>query len=342
MNIAAHPLESGRHQSGSPSSTRRPFGWPTLLVALAIYGAFGLVTWFHDPLPWWSLALLGGYLVAWQGSLQHEIVHGHPSRYDWFNRLLILPNLGLWLPFDIYRSSHIRHHNDERLTDPLDDPESWYLTPERWASAGKARQALLWINNCLLGRLVLGPPLVVGRFLWGEILALVSGSLLWRAWLFNLLGSGLVLGWVVGVCGLSPLSYLLLFVYPGTALTLLRSFAEHQARPTVSERSVVVEAAAPMALLYLNNNLHALHHAQPNEPWFRLPALWRQEKARLLAANGGYRFSGYAEIAARYLLWPKERIVHPGLFDLAPLPSSSETVGAASALPRPPLQSHPQ
>lgn len=324
------------------SASNRPFGWPTLLVVIAIYGGFGLVTWFHNALPWWALVLLGGYLVAWQGSLQHEVVHGHPSRSAWFNRLLVLPNLSLWLPFEIYRNTHISHHRDEHLTDPLDDPESWYLTPERWAGAGKGQQTLLWINNCLLGRLVLGPPLVVGRFLWGELRALRQGSLQWRAWLLNLVGGALVLGWVAGICGLSPLTYLLLFVYPGTALTLLRSFAEHQARPAAAERSVIVEASPLMALLYLNNNLHALHHAQPNEPWFRLPALWRQEKARLLAANGGYRFSGYAEIAARYLLWPKERVVHPGLFDLAPLPITGDTVSSGAALPQPPLHSQPR
>ena len=26
--------------------------WPTLAVAAAIYGGFGLVTWFHAALPW--------------------------------------------------------------------------------------------------------------------------------------------------------------------------------------------------------------------------------------------------------------------------------------------------
>lgn len=305
-----------------PSASTRPrrgIGWPTLLVAAGIYGGFGLVTWFHAALPWWLLALLGGLLVAWHGSLQHEVVHGHPTRLAWFNRLLVLPSLWLWLPFERYRESHIRHHRDERLTDPLEDPESWYLTPERWAAAGRPLRLLLWVNNTLLGRLVLGPPLVVGRFLLGELRALAAGRLDLRAWAMNLLGGALVLGWVVGVCGLGLLEYLLLFVYPGIALTLLRSFAEHQARPAVGERTVVVEAGAPMALLYLNNNLHAAHHAFPNEPWFRLPAIWRAERARLLAGNGGYRFSGYAEIAARYLLWPKERVVHPGLFDLAPL-----------------------
>lgn len=310
-----------------PGGAGRPIGWPTFAVAAVIYVGFGLVTWFHAALPWWLLAVLGGYFVGWHGSLQHEAVHGHPSRLPWLNRLLVLPNLWLWLPFETYRHSHIRHHRDEFLTDPLSDPESWYVTREKWHKAGRLRRAVMWTNNTLLGRMLLGPPLIVGRFLLQEGRALLSGRLDLRAWSLNLLGGSLTLAWALGVCGMSFWAYLLFFVYTGTAVTLLRSFAEHQARPAVAERSVIVEASPPLALLYLNNNLHALHHAYPNEPWFRLPALWRHERETLLASNGGYRFSGYAEIAARYLLWPKERVAHPALFDLPPL--QAEPSGAA-------------
>ena len=66
-----------------------------------------------------------------------------------------------------------------------------------------------------------------------------------------------------------------------------------------------------MALLFLNNNLHALHHAEPALPWYRLPARFKLRRGALLSANGGYRFSGYGEIMLRYLLWPKEHVRHP-------------------------------
>ena len=290
----------------------RPIGWPTIAIAFVIYGSFGLITWLHDQLPAWLLLLVGGYLVAWHGSLLHEVVHGHPTEMAWLNRLLAFPNLALWLPFEHYRESHIRHHRNDQLTDPLEDPESWYLTPENWAGYGRLLRGLLWINNTVAGRLLIGPALVFGSFLQGERRALSSGTFKWRAWLLNLISIALVLGWVVGVCGLPFWAYILLFVYPGTALTLLRSFAEHRAAPAPSQRSVVVEASLPMALLYLNNNLHAVHHRFPAEPWFLLPEIWRRQKQELLAENGNYRFSGYAEIVARYLLWPKEGLVHPG------------------------------
>ena len=66
-----------------------------------------------------------------------------------------------------------------------------------------------------------------------------------------------------------------------------------------------------MSLLFLNNNLHALHHAEPGLAWYRLPARYRERREELLAKNGGYRYGGYGEIVLRYLLWPKENPRHP-------------------------------
>jgi fatty acid desaturase len=68
-----------------------------------------------------------------------------------------------------------------------------------------------------------------------------------------------------------------------------------------------------MSLLFLNNNLHALHHAEPGLAWYRLPARYRARRNELLKANGGYRYDGYGEIFGRYLLRPKESAVHPFL-----------------------------
>src|SRR3546814_17450489 len=95
------------------------------------------------------------------------------------------------------------------------------------------------------------------------------------AWALHAAGVALVLLWVIAVCGLPLWQYLLLFVYPGIALSLVRSFLEHQARPAVSERSVIVESGPLMRLLFLNNNLHLVHHDKPGLPGYRLPAFYR-------------------------------------------------------------------
>jgi len=296
----------------APDRRRAAIEWPTLAVAGAIYAAFAALTWFHHQIPWWLLVPVAAYVVAWHGSLQHECIHQHPTRNRRLNEALVLPNLWLWMPYRVYRDSHLAHHRDERLTDPIDDPESYYLTAEHWRRLGPAGRAVMRFRNTVTGRLLIGPFIAVWS-LWRDQL-----PRLWRrepralaAWGLHAVGCALVLGWVVGVCGIPPLEYVALYAYPGLALTLLRSFAEHRAEENPENRSVIVEAAWPFALVFLNNNLHALHHREPAIAWYDLPARYRRERDRILAANGGYRFAGYGEIVRRFLFRAKEPLIHP-------------------------------
>ncbi|MBR7508578.1 fatty acid desaturase, partial [Mycobacterium tuberculosis] len=65
-------------------------------------------------------------------SLQHEALHGHPTRSGWLNELLVSLPLGLFYPYRRYKHLHLKHHADERLTDPYDDPESYYRALGDW------------------------------------------------------------------------------------------------------------------------------------------------------------------------------------------------------------------
>jgi fatty acid desaturase len=300
------------HHDGDRDGRGRAVEWPTVGVAIIIYLSFGLVTWYHDALPPWALLAIGGYLVAWHGSLQHEVVHGHPTCWRRLNELMVFPSLWLWLPFPLYRKLHLIHHADERLTDPGADPESFYLSFEAWRRCPPLVRAVLRIHNTSWGRLLLGPPLAAGRLLVTELARAGRGHRdHGRVWLLHVPACLPVLAWVLGVCGMGLGQYLLLFVYPGLSLTLLRSFAEHRAHAAVGERTAVVEAGWPASLLYLNNNLHAMHHAEPWLPWYRIPARYRACRATLLGANGGYHYPGYAAVIARHLLRPKEPVVYP-------------------------------
>jgi len=293
----------------------RPHGaieWQTWAVAFAVYAGFGLLTWFHHALPFWLLLPAGAFLVAWHGSLQHEVVHHHPTRSRRLNEALVLPSLWLWMPYRVYRDTHLAHHRDERITDPFDDPESYYITAAQWARYGFFTRTLLRFRNTLLGRLLVGPAVAMYSLWRDQLPRVVRGERrAVHAWSIHLVGCSLVLAWTTGVCSIPFVEYVALIAYPGTSLTLLRSFAEHRAEEDPANRSVIVEAAWPLALLFLNNNLHALHHAQPGVPWYDLPARYRAERDRILAANGDYRFAGYGEIVRRYLLRPREDLVHP-------------------------------
>lgn len=286
--------------------------WPTLLVAFAVYSGFVLLTLNYHSLPWWLVFALGGFVVSWHGSLQHEAVHGHPTSWRWLNELLVAPSLWLWMPYRVYFKLHLKHHRTSNLTDPLEDPESYYVTHNRWVRMNPLLRALLRFNNSLAGRLLVGPFFAVLGFWSGEFRAWRRGEGLdGTAWLLHILGSTVVLVWVLGVCSIPLFEYLLLFVYPGVSLTLMRSFLEHQANPKSQDRTVIIEAEFPFALLYLNNNLHTVHHDRPGTAWYRLPAIYRNQRAEFLSSNGGYFYSGYREVARRFLLKSKEPVIHP-------------------------------
>lgn len=286
--------------------------WPTVAVAGVMYAGFGLITLYFRLLPWWLVMPVGGYLVAWQGSLQHEVIHGHPTPWQWLNRVLVWPVLWLWIPYEIYRESHWRHHDADVLTDPEGDPESFYVSPAAWGRMGAIRRTLLMVHNSLLGRLLLGPPMAVLRLLAEELPLLARGDARrWRIWAGHLASVALVLAWVCWVCGIPLLAYLLLFVYPAMSLTLLRSYAEHSASPVQEKRTACVESGWLMSLLYLNNNLHLSHHSEPWLPWYRLPARWRERREAMLAASGCHPYAGYRELCRHHLLRGREPVAWP-------------------------------
>src|SRR5262252_2644070 len=153
----------------------RRFEAPTYLVALGVYAGWGALTLWYHALPAWLILPLGGFLLALHGSLQHEAIHGHPTRWATINLLIAGAPLGLWLPYPIYRESHLSHHACGRLTDPIQDPESFYVAPDRWQRMSSASRALHWILSTLAGRLVLGPLVVLLRFAVSEARALLAG-----------------------------------------------------------------------------------------------------------------------------------------------------------------------
>jgi len=289
-----------------PQTLAQEIEWPTLLVALSIYGSYALLTLNYHRLPLLGVFPLAGFVIAWHGSLQHEVVHGHPTPWRRFNKLLVFPSLWLWLPFGCYRRTHLVHHRDEFLTDPSQDPESYYLYPQNWQALPKILRAALVVLNTSIGRLVFGPVFSLIGFAGEQLRRLRQGHFETRAWLQHGAGCVLVLYWVMGICQIPLWEYLLVFAYPGLALTLLRSYAEHQARPAVSERTTAVEAGWLMSLLYLNNNLHPMHHERPGLAWYRLPQAWRENRTRLLNANGGNCYPGYARLIAAYAFRRRE------------------------------------
>jgi fatty acid desaturase len=293
---------------------------PTLILTFATYAAWLGTTYAYQRWPLWLVAPLVALLITLHSSLQHETVHGHPTRWKGFNRLLAIVPLSLWLPYERYRHTHHAHHIDRRLTDPLDDPESFYWRPEDWARQGRLSRLALESQQTLAGRVLIGSFWRIGMFLHDEFLtlrhhearALVRNAQNVRhVWLEHLAWCVPVIVWVQLVCGIPLWLYFIAMVVPANGVLLIRSFAEHLARPQVRERVALVENSWLLGPLFLFNNLHSLHHESPAIPWYDLNAHYRRERARLIAENGGLVYSTYFDVARRYLFRRRDSIPHP-------------------------------
>jgi fatty acid desaturase len=284
--------------------------WTTLGLFVGFYAAWLVVILGHRSVPWpaslAALGLLGGFFM----SLQHEALHGHPTGRRGVNTMLAFAPLSLWLPYLSYRSSHMVHHHTD-LTDPEFDPESFYLRPIDWASAGAVKRAYILAARTMIGRLTLGVVHSIARFLWHEVRTVRSSRQAARQWAAHLVAVAVLGWWMFAVVGFPMWEYLVGFVGIGQSLTLLRSFVEHCA-VLEGTRSAVVKAGPLMSMLYLNNNLHHTHHAEPSTPWYALPALHNQLSSDDIAAAGaGLYRHGYLEVARRNFVRPFCQPDHP-------------------------------
>lgn len=290
-----------RSQAGPAS--RPTIELPTLAVAILIHAGWLALTWWHALIPLPLLMLGGGVVIAWHGSLQHETIHGHPTGRRWIDATIGSAPLSLWLPYAVYWRSHRAHHAAGETTDPLEDPESHYVADARGWAPRLAR-----LEATLAGRLLLGPAIRIARFLRDEAVRLPRDPRGWaKDWLPHLASLVPLLWWLDHV-GLPLTTYVLAFVYPGASLSLLRSFAEHRADPERHRRAAIVERAPLLALLFLNNNLHAVHHDRPDLAWYRLPAHFRSHRRRFAAAP---HYRGYVEVVRRYWRRPQDDVIHP-------------------------------
>jgi len=286
--------------------------WPTLFILLICYAGWLVTTWLVSTGGYGYIALPTLiFLTTLHSSLQHEILHGHPSRNRVFNETLIFPALGLLFPYQRFRRLHLQHHNNARLTDPLDDPESFYLTRRRWHRLPRPARAVLRANNTFIGRLVLGPMLsVVGLIIRDQAAIRRGEDGILQAWLLHLPASLMVVGWLL-LIDFPVHLYLVMIAYPAMSLLMVRTFAEHRAHRDPAARSIIITSGPVMSLLFLNNNLHAVHHEHPTAAWYDLPDRFRRDAAGFQDRNQGYVFSGYWPLIRQYLLTPKEPVPHP-------------------------------
>ncbi|MEM9437057.1 MAG: fatty acid desaturase [Pseudomonadota bacterium] len=280
--------------------------WPTFALIALCYAGFGAA--IFAPLVYAVPCL--AVLIALHASLQHEAIHGHPFKSPLANAALVWPPLTLAIPYLRFYDTHLAHHEDVRLTDPFDDPETQYLDESVWETLPRWAQAVLSANNTLLGRLLIGPVVGQALFMAADYRAAREGDRrVLLGWMLHIPAVALVL-WGVALAGFPVWAYLVA-AYGGLSILKIRTFCEHQAHEQTQGRSVIIEDRGPLALIFLNNNLHVVHHMHPKVPWYDLPAQYRANRARYLRANDEYSFASYGEIFRRYLFRAKDPVAHP-------------------------------
>lgn len=301
---SGQPAEPDTEHAANPGHTSGP-EWPTWLLIAVIHGGWlGSVLAWRQLGPWLGTPLLILF-TCWYLSLQHELIHGHPSRHRWLNALLGWAPLAVWYPYPVYRDSHLAHHHDHNLTLPGIDPESYYLQ-----AAGQPRPwlALIRWRNTAPGRLLLGPALGWSATLlaaWRQRDA--RTACIWSAHV--LLLSGMLL--LLARAGITPLHYLLAVAYPALSLAMVRSFYEHRAAPQAAARSVINEAAWPWRLLFLNLNYHLVHHLHPGIPWYRLRHAYLARREHYRQHCDGFTEQGYLPLLWRHRRRPVIAEFHP-------------------------------
>ena len=284
--------------------------WPTVFLWLVCWGLW-LIGVF--VLPMISMLLAGVVLtlvLVLQSSLSHEALHGHPFVSRRVNDGLAMVSLGLFVPYIRFRDTHLAHHIDERLTDPYDDPETNFYDPAVWARMAPWQQRIMQLNNALLGRMLIGPLMSQVMFMRGDWREMRQGNrAIIRAWSIHFVSCALVIS--VVLTSTMPIWIYLMCCYFAMSILKIRTFLEHRAHQYSTARTVIIDDKGPLAFLFLNNNLHAVHHLHPQVAWYNLPRLYRDNAESYDGFNEGYNYRSYAQVIARYFVKAKDPVPHP-------------------------------
>lgn len=284
--------------------------WPTVFLWVGCWVSWFITLFLLPNLSIWLAGFVLVLVLVLQSSLSHEVLHGHPFKSQKINDALAIVSLGLFIPYIRFRDTHLAHHIDERLTDPYDDPETNFCDPAVWLKMAKWHQVMMRANNTLLGRMLIGPVISQVIFMRGDWREIRGGNReIAMVWFIHALGC---LGVLVAVM-MSAISIWIYLVccYFTISILKIRTFLEHRAHEDPIARTVIIDDAGPLAFLFLNNNLHAVHHMHPQVAWFDLPNLYHENAASYDKFNDGYNYASYLSVFKCYFLKTKDPVPHP-------------------------------
>lgn len=288
--------------------------WQTWLLIAIIYSSWISLVVYFDQTPIWLSTPLLIVVGAWYMSLQHELLHGHPTKKRWLNQLFGIMPLAVWYPYIIYRDSHIQHHIDEDLTKPDIDAESNYLAPHQFARLNPIHQFFRLALRTSLGRFTLGPSWAIFSLLKATLQEFAKGNFKnLLTWIVHLILLVITLFTIQKYAQIPAWYYVGVIAYFTLGLAMMRSFYEHRPAVNPQDRIAINEAGLFWRLLYLNNNFHSVHHAYPSLSWYAISKVYFQNKANWQQVNNGFFISGYVRFLFKHLIKPVDHPEHTGL-----------------------------
>lgn len=235
------------------------------------FGLIALATWIDHPLGWVITFVLMGRAFALYAILAHEAAHrllfSNRRANDLVGRwLLAYP---AFVPFDLYRRSHMSHHKDEM--GPNEPDLNLYLGyPVTRASLRRklwrdARGTSGWKNlKGLLGALrsPAARPIAL-RILAAQVVVAIALTLLTGRW------------WAYPVLWLAP------WMTVWRVINRLRAIAEHGGMTRSTDRRLTTHVIhqswlARFWMVPFNTGWHLAHHVDMGVPFRSLPRLHRE------------------------------------------------------------------
>ncbi len=258
-----------------------------LIIALQLAATFAIFYFTSQATTWWHLAILAA-LFAIVGnsiySIVHEAEHGilHPNKR--INELLgVFMALFFPAPYHLIRQGHIGHHRRNRSDDEAFD---LYFDGDRpvlkWLALYGIITGFYWMIVVLSNIVVVLFPFMLKPGFWGfdrpsRAFMDSLNPVYWRKVRCEGLAAIVLHVLIVWSLGIPLLNYAIVYFGFGLSWSAMQ-YVHHFG----TERHVLHGARnlwlfAPIDLIWLNHNWHAIHHNHPTVPWIYLPLLGREE-----------------------------------------------------------------
>ncbi len=278
--------------------------WRTLFLIILIWFIEIILYIFGGNLPWYIILPILTLCIAQQLSLQHEILHGHPTNIRLVNDILGWLQFGIIWNYQQFKRLHLIHHNDYNLTHPTKDPESFFNYLSDYEKKSWFSKKILMINQYIWGRMLLN-PLLGGIHHYRQMF---GHSKYW----FNTACHFLVFAVFFMILARYnfPIEIFLIASYFAVSLISVRSFMEHRLHTDPNGRIIAVEDYGFWGQLFLNNNFHIVHHQHPKMPWYLIADEYKKNRTEYGQLNHGYVRQSYWQIFQNHIFTPAQGLIY--------------------------------